>query len=58
MSPGAPDNYSYPDLLILRERSNHIVYVNPRNNRKAPGHGEISGFTARAVCEQLKIPRP
>lgn len=48
------------DCELLREGSNHSVYVNPQNNRKAPvpRHGEISGFTARAVCDQLKIPRP
>lgn len=50
--------------VFLREGANHTIYVNPENGRRAPVprhneiSNEISNFTARAVCDQLEIPRP
>ncbi len=45
---------------FLREGANHTIYVNPENRRRAPvpRHNELSNVTARAVCDQLEIPRP
>ena len=45
---------------LLREGSNHSVYVN-RANRKVstvPRHREINDFLGRNICKDLEIPAP
>ncbi|HEY4233455.1 MAG TPA: type II toxin-antitoxin system HicA family toxin [Lacipirellulaceae bacterium] len=43
-----------------REGGNHAIYRNPVNGRctAVPRHREIKPTTARAICDQLGIPRP
>lgn len=42
-----------------REGANHTIYHNPAtgNSAPVPRHSEVSNMTARAVCDQLGIPR-
>lgn len=44
--------------VVLREGSNHTIYENPANDRKAPvpRHTEIDDKLARKICKQLDIP--
>jgi predicted RNA binding protein YcfA (HicA-like mRNA interferase family) len=48
------------DCCFDREKSNHSIYRNPANGRctAVPRHREIKETTARAICDQLGIPRP
>ncbi|MDX1947613.1 MAG: type II toxin-antitoxin system HicA family toxin [Pirellulaceae bacterium] len=43
-----------------REGANHTIYRNPANGRcsAVPRHREIKETLARAICDQLDIPRP
>ncbi len=43
-----------------REGAKHSIYRNPANGRCSgvPRHREIKNTTARAICDQLGIPRP
>jgi mRNA interferase HicA len=45
---------------LEREGGNHSVFRNPANGRCVPvaRHNEIKETTARALCDQLGIPRP
>ncbi|MFV2067795.1 MAG: type II toxin-antitoxin system HicA family toxin [Pirellulales bacterium] len=46
--------------LLDREGASHSIYRNSANGRCAPvpRHREIKETTARAICDQLGIPRP
>ncbi|MBI3273376.1 MAG: type II toxin-antitoxin system HicA family toxin [Planctomycetes bacterium] len=43
-----------------REGANHSIYRNPANGRcsAVPRHTEVKDTLARAICDQLGIPRP
>lgn len=43
-----------------RDGANHTIYRNPANGRCAPvpRHREVKETTARAICDQLGVPRP
>ena len=45
---------------LLREGSNHSVWVNPLNNvqTSVPRHPEIVNITCKVICKQLSIPAP
>lgn len=45
---------------FLREGGAHTIYVNPQNGQTSavPRHREIDNHTARAICDDLGIPRP
>jgi len=45
---------------LLREGSNHSVYVNPRNAMvtTVPRHREINDLLARKICRDLEIAEP
>jgi predicted RNA binding protein YcfA (HicA-like mRNA interferase family) len=53
-------------LLALRApfqflgRGRHTIYRNPANGRctAVPRHRESKDTTARAICDQLEVPRP
>ncbi|MDT3738155.1 MAG: type II toxin-antitoxin system HicA family toxin [Candidatus Kapabacteria bacterium] len=44
--------------ILEREGSKHTVFYNPESNQSStvPRHIEINTFTARGICESLKIP--
>lgn len=44
--------------VLVREGSDHTIYENPANGRRAPvpRHREIPDHTARAICRQLGVP--
>ncbi len=46
--------------VLRREGSRPTIYANPDSDKSAPvqRHNEVSNVTARAVCDQLQIPRP
>ena len=46
--------------VLDREGGRHTIYRNPANGRCAavPRHREIKDTTARAICDQLEVPRP
>jgi hypothetical protein len=48
------------ECILLREGSNHSVYVNPLNAKKAPipRHKEVEDFLAIKICKELEIPLP
>ena len=43
-----------------REGAKHSIYRNPANGlcSAVPRHAEIKDTTARAICDQLGVPRP
>jgi predicted RNA binding protein YcfA (HicA-like mRNA interferase family) len=45
---------------LLREGGRHSYWCNADNTRRSavPRHGEISDFTARAICRDLGVPAP
>ena len=45
---------------LLREGSEHSVYVNPEARKVAtiPRHREINDFLAKKICRDLEIPSP
>jgi hypothetical protein len=45
---------------FLREGSDHSIWTNPANNRRAPigRHREIPDHLARRICRQLEVPEP
>ena len=45
--------------VLHREGSKHPVYQNTRTGKRTtvPRHREIDNITARAICDQLEIPR-
>ena len=45
---------------LYREGGKHTLYYNPTNKQVAsiPRHKEISEFTAYAICQALRVPRP
>jgi mRNA interferase HicA len=45
---------------LLRERSNHGVYVNraARKPSTIPRHREINDYLADKICKDLEVPRP
>jgi mRNA interferase HicA len=45
---------------LHREGANHSIFRNPANGRCAavPRHPEIKETVARAICDQLAVPRP
>lgn len=45
---------------LLREGSNHSVYVNRRTQKSSavPRHNEISFILARKICRDLEVPVP
>lgn len=45
---------------ILREGSNHTMYVNRKARRSSavPRHREVNDFLARKICDDLLVPRP
>jgi len=46
--------------VLLREGSNHSIWVNPLNNfqTSVPRHPEIVNITCKVICKQLLIPAP
>jgi mRNA interferase HicA len=46
--------------VLDREGRRHSIYRNPANGRCAavPRHREVKDTTARAICDELGIPRP
>jgi len=45
---------------LLREGSDHTIFVNPANNRQTcvPRHREIRDNLAKVICRQVDIPKP
>jgi len=45
---------------FVREGSDHSIWQNPANRRRAPvpRHREINDYTAKHICFQLGIPTP
>lgn len=43
----------------LREGGKHSVWLNPKSEARTtvPRHREIPRMTARAICDQLGVPR-
>ena len=43
---------------LLRQRSNHAIYVNPANQKQtAVGrHQELDNLLCKKICKQLEIP--
>ncbi|HUY91196.1 MAG TPA: type II toxin-antitoxin system HicA family toxin [Pirellulales bacterium] len=46
--------------VLDREGARHSIYRNPANGRctPVPRHREIKDTLARAICDQLGVPRP
>ena len=46
--------------VLLREGSNHSIWVNPLNNNQTsvPRHPEIVNIACKVICKQLAIPAP
>jgi mRNA interferase HicA len=44
---------------LLREGSNHSIYINPNNHRQSSlgRHQELSDLLCRKICKQLGIPQ-
>jgi mRNA interferase HicA len=44
--------------LLLREGSNHSLYINPQNGKQSTvaRHAELSELMCKIVCKQLEIP--
>lgn len=44
--------------MLLRERANHTVYVNPERRKVASvsRHREINEYLVRKICRDLEIP--
>ena len=44
---------------ILREGSNHTMYVNRKARRSSavPRHREVNDFLDRKICDDLLVPR-
>jgi len=45
------------DCKLLREGSNHSIYVNPKNKKQTavPRHKELSDLLCKKICKQLEI---
>lgn len=45
---------------LLREGSNHSIYVNPTTRRTStvPRHREVNEFLARKICRDLEVREP
>jgi mRNA interferase HicA len=45
---------------LLREGSNHTVYVNraSRNTSTGPRHREVKDSLAQKICQDLDVPQP
>lgn len=43
---------------LLREGSNHTVYINPLNGKQSTvgRHKELSNLLCKKICKQLDIP--
>jgi mRNA interferase HicA len=43
---------------LLREGSNHTIYINPLNNKQSTvgRHQELSNLLCKKICKQLEIP--
>jgi hypothetical protein len=48
------------DCRILRERSSHTPYLDPRQRKATtiPRHREINDYLARKICRDLGVPEP
>jgi len=46
------------DCKLLREGSNHSVWVNTNNSKRStvPRHKELSNLLCKIICKQLEIP--
>ena len=46
------------NCVILREGSNHTIYINLLNNKQSTvgRHTELSNLLCKKVCKQLEIP--
>ena len=46
--------------VLYREGSNHSMFRNPKNSKKAavPRHSNIDEYLAFDICKQLEIPKP
>ena len=46
--------------IVDREGARHTIYWNPAAGIAAavPRHREIKELVARAICDQLRVPRP
>ncbi len=44
--------------ILLREGSNHSLFVNPVNTKKSTvgRHPELSNLMCKVICKQLEIP--
>lgn len=46
------------DCILVREGSNHSLYINTKNGRKSTvgRHPELSNLMCKVICKQLGIP--